>query len=119
MYYRLDGKKIEKVGGIEEMLKANLPTSKTLFFNNIGLSDVSTVFLSMDHSLGGLIGDGSPVLFETMVFGGEHDEYQERYHTYDEAEEGHKRICEMVDKISIERERKLKDLGIDEEERYI
>jgi hypothetical protein len=66
----------------------------------------------MDHSLAGLIGDGSPVLFETMVFGGEYDEYQERYHTYDEAEEGHKRICEMVDKISIERERKLNNLGI-------
>jgi len=46
------------------------------------------------------------------VFGGEHDEYQERYHTYDEAEEGHKRICDMVDKISIERERKLNNLGI-------
>jgi hypothetical protein len=47
-----------------------------------------------------------------MVFGGEHDGYQERYHTYDEAEEGHKRICDMVDKISIERERKLNNLGI-------
>jgi hypothetical protein len=47
-----------------------------------------------------------------MVFGGEHDEYQERYHTYDEAEEGHKIICEMVDRISKERERKLKELGL-------
>jgi hypothetical protein len=119
MYYRLNGRETEHVGGMKEMIDASLPITTRLFSTEIGQSRISTVFLSMDHGLAGLIGDGSPVLFETMVFGGEHDEYQERYHTYDEAEEGHKRIVEMVDKISIERERKLKDLGIDEEERYI
>ena len=119
MYYRLNRRETELVGGIQEMIDASLPITTRLFSAEIGQSKISTVFLSMDHGLSGLIGDGTPVLFETMVFGGEHDDYQERYHTYDEAEEGHKRIVEMVDKISIERERKLKDLGIDEEERYI
>ena len=112
MYYRLNGRETEFVGGYKEMIEAGLPISNVIFFDKIGALDVSTVFLSMDHGLAGRIGDGTPVLFETMVFGGEHDGYQERYHTYDEAEEGHKRICEMVDKISIERERKLNNLGI-------
>jgi hypothetical protein len=112
MYYRLNGRKTELVGGMQEMVDASLPITTRLFSTEIGQSRISTVFLSMDHSLAGLIGDGTPVLFETMVFGAEHDEYQERYHTYDEAEEGHRRICEMVDKRSIEREKKLNDLGL-------
>lgn len=119
MYYRLNGRETELVGGMQEMIDANLPLSISISRDQIGESNISTVFLSMDHGLARLIGDETPVLFETMVFGGEYEDYQERYHTYDEAEEGHKRICEMVDKISIERERKLKDLGIDDEERYI
>lgn len=32
-------------------------------------TEVSTVFLSMDHNYG----EGDPVLWETMVFGGKHD----------------------------------------------
>jgi hypothetical protein len=69
---------------------------------------VSTVFLGMDHSFNG----GTPVLFETMIFGGEYDQFQERYCTWDEAEEGHKVACELVSKIAIDREKKLDDLGI-------
>lgn len=69
---------------------------------------VSTVFLGMDHSFDG----GNPVLFETMIFGGEYDQFQERYYTWDEAEEGHKVACELVSKIAIDREKKLDDLGI-------
>lgn len=53
---------------------------------------VSTVFLTIDHAWGG----GAPVLFETMIFGGPHDEWQDRYHTWDEAEAGHATACEMA-----------------------
>lgn len=53
---------------------------------------VSTIFLGIDHNWG----EGPPLLFETMVFGGEHDEYQERYATYDEAIEGHERAIKLV-----------------------
>lgn len=48
---------------------------------------ISTVFLGMDHNFDG---DGPPILFETMIFGGENDGYQVRYATYDEAMVGHK-----------------------------
>lgn len=54
--------------------------------------EVSTVFLGLDHQWG----VGPPILFETMVFGGEWDDYQERYSTWDEAVEGHKRTVEKI-----------------------
>ena len=76
--------------------------------DQFGSVSVSTVFLGMDHSFGG----GSPVLFETMIFGGEHDQYQERYCTWDEAEKGHQIACDLVNKITIDRDNKLNDLGI-------
>lgn len=49
---------------------------------------VSTVFLGLDHSFG----DGPPLLFESMVFGGPLDGEQHRYCTLDEAERGHKHL---------------------------
>lgn len=58
----------------------------------IGDVRVSTVFLGMDHSFG----HGEPVLFETMIFGGEHDEYQERYHTLEESMIGHEKAVSLV-----------------------
>lgn len=53
--------------------------------DTIGDVRVSTVFLGLDHSFG----DGPPLLYETMIFGGEHDQWQERYSTRDEALAGH------------------------------
>jgi hypothetical protein len=52
---------------------------------------VSTVFLGLDYGYG-----GQPLLFETMIFGGENDGYCDRYATWEEAEEGHQRACELV-----------------------
>jgi len=46
---------------------------------------VSTVFLGLNYNYG----DGPPLLFETMVFGGKLDQEQWRYSTYAEAEKGH------------------------------
>ena len=53
---------------------------------------VSTVFLGVDYSYG----DGPPPLFETMIFGGDHDGYEERCSTWDEAEAMHKRACSLA-----------------------
>lgn len=54
--------------------------------------EVSTVFLGLDHNWG----IGPPLLFETMIFGGVHDEYQERYSIWDEAEAGHARAVALA-----------------------
>ena len=55
---------------------------------------VSTVFLGLDHSFG----EGPPLLFETMVFGGDMDQEEDRYTTYDQAEAGHKAMVERASK---------------------
>jgi hypothetical protein len=112
IYYKLNGKEIEKVGGYQEMLAANLPISSSIMHDEACGASISTVFLSMDHSYClPWETNKSPVLFETMVFGGKHDGYQERYYTYDEAAEGHQRILEMVDP-SIKRDIALGKLGL-------
>lgn len=54
---------------------------------------VSTVFLGLDHNWEP---GGKPILFETMVFGGEHDQDMAHYSTIEEARAGHKQMCEMV-----------------------
>lgn len=53
---------------------------------------VSTVFLGLDHAWDG----GLPLLFETMIFGGEHDQYQDRCSTWEEAEEMHREACALA-----------------------
>jgi|SRR5437667_4983830 len=56
---------------------------------------ISTVFLCIDHRFD----EDKPVLFETMVFDNNNygvDVYSKRYHTWQEAEEGHKKAIEWV-----------------------
>jgi len=55
--------------------------------------DVSTVFLVLDHSW--TVGS-KPILFETMVFGRDDSQPLWRYHTWQEAVEGHGVICEAL-----------------------
>lgn len=68
---------------------------RTVKRDEIGDILVSTVFLGLDHSW---TPGGKPVLWETMIFGGEHDQYQERYTSHEDALEGHKKALELVNK---------------------
>ena len=61
----------------------------------VGEVEVSTVFLGVDHQWA----QGPPLLFETMVFGGDLDEEQVRYGTMDEAKAGH---AAMVGRVKAE-----------------
>jgi hypothetical protein len=54
---------------------------------------VSTVFLGMDHNY---CFEGPPILWETMIFGGEHDSYQDRYNSREAALEGHKQALTLA-----------------------
>ncbi|HEY4720248.1 MAG TPA: hypothetical protein VII92_00260 [Anaerolineae bacterium] len=60
--------------------------------DQIGDARISTVFLGIDHQWG----DGPPLIFETMIFGGEHDQYQTRSSTWDEAEAQHAEAIKLV-----------------------
>ena len=53
---------------------------------------VSTVYLGLDHQYG----DGPPLIFETMVFGGVFDGEQERYSTLEQAQAGHAAMVQRV-----------------------
>lgn len=59
----------------------------------VGESDISTVFLAMDHNFDGV---GPPLVFETMIFGGTFNMECERYSTWGRAEAGHKAWVEKV-----------------------
>lgn len=72
---------------------------------HVGPFWVSTVFLGIDHNF---FGKGPPILFETMIQGGEPtiglggwdmegwQDYQKRYATWEEAEAGHARAVEWA-----------------------
>jgi hypothetical protein len=55
---------------------------------------ISTVFLGLDHAWQSDI----PVLWETMIFGGEHDQYQDRYTSVEDALEGHQTALNLITK---------------------
>lgn len=54
---------------------------------------VSTVFLGMNHAYGP---NEPPKLFETMIFGGPHTDYQERCSTWEQAEAMHTEACKLA-----------------------
>lgn len=63
---------------------------RTLRYTTFSWGRVSTVFLGIDHAPS--YGDGPPVLFETLVFGGPMDGDMSRYTTMAAALQGHNKI---------------------------
>ncbi len=98
-YYKRDGTPYPN-NSQKEALNAWVNDLENEDYKRVGLTEinevkVSTVWLGLDHSFG--IGE-KPLIFETMIFGGAHNGYQERYSTEEEAREGHKRAVELVSK---------------------
>lgn len=60
---------------------------------HIGETRVSTVWLGLDHSY---YHDTKPIIFETMVFGGDHDQECVRYQTEQQAQQGHHTVVENL-----------------------
>lgn len=106
--YILVDKKPVLCPDINEWSKFQYSKSRILAKNSFINCEVSTVFLGLDH------GDGheTPILFETLVFGGDNDGYMLRYTSWDDAISGHQEVCNLVDKVSIKRNNSLNDLGI-------
>lgn len=73
--------------------------SRRVAIDLVGGYHVSTVFLGIDHNF---YGDGPPLLFETMVFGGENpsdchlDLFCDRYSTAAAARLGHAAVVEAL-----------------------
>lgn len=93
-FYILD--KNDKPVPVEDMLtwgKWFEGADRTVAKTEISDMRISTVFLGIDHS----DSEGPPILYETMIFGGEHEGYQDRYATREEAVAGHMRATLMCD----------------------
>lgn len=60
-------------------------TSRRVARTVIGSFDVSTVWLGLDHAWSG----GTPIIFETMIFGAPWNHEMRRYCTEEEALRGH------------------------------
>lgn len=74
------------------------PERKAVKQDHIDDKFVSTVFLGLDHSWN----NKELILWETMIFGGEHDQYQERYSSYEDALEGHQKAINLIKQKSNE-----------------
>jgi hypothetical protein len=86
LWYKLDGHTPVPCESIDE---ANIRKNDEWRVDQTHLRTgefISTVFLGLDHSWEPT---GPPILFETMIFRGPLDQWQERYCTWDEAEIGH------------------------------
>ena len=68
------------------------PEKRIVKQEHIGDVYVSTVFLGLNHAWNSPI----PMLWETMIFGGEHDQYMDRYTSYEDAVEGHQTALNLV-----------------------
>ncbi len=90
--YKLEGHEVVPVDDLLEWGSWFETANRHVGLDIFGDVRVSTVFLGLDHNFG----NGEPLLFETMVFGGPLDGEQERYCTWDEAEAGHKVMVEKA-----------------------
>ena len=87
-----DERRPVRVATVEEWGRFYETTDRVVAKDIIGDAEVSTVFLGLDHQFG----DGPPILFETMIFGGAHDMHQDRCSTWQQAEAMHAKACALV-----------------------
>jgi len=67
-------------------------SNRKIAFDVVRGQEVSSVFLGIDHRFHG---QGDPILFETMIFGGPHDGWQARSATKNGILDQHKYAVEM------------------------
>ncbi len=92
-YFVLEGHQIKEVDNVLAWGRWFEKADRRVEQTKRGRILVSTVFLGLDHNFAST---GEPVLFETMIFGGRQDNYQMRWHTWEEAEAGHKTTVKMA-----------------------
>ncbi len=96
LYYILDEAGNPKKCDIEQFIEWSQDFAidrRRIDYTEVGDVNISTVFLGLDHRFSSV---GDPILFETMIFGGEHDSFQMRYTTKAAAIAGHKEALKMV-----------------------
>lgn len=93
-HYILDKKKnIKECDLLEWARWFENPNNRIVKQTTIKKSKISTVFLGLDHSFSN---KGKPILWETMIFGGKDDGYQERYTSEKDALKGHQKAINII-----------------------
>lgn len=91
-YYDRQGKQLT----LEEWCELHVSELRRVALDEVGVLQISTVWLGLDHSFG--LGDGPPLIFETMVFQLESHEslYCYRYTTEMQAFRGHADVLAYI-----------------------
>lgn len=91
----LEGRFPRRAESLEEwgMMMEDLESRRVGFTELPDGVQVSTVFVGIDQRY---VEGGSPLLFETMIFGGELDGECRRFTTWEEAETGHREAVEAA-----------------------
>jgi len=92
-YYILDSDRQPRRVAMLEWAQYFEHANRHVANDTVGDVHISTVFLGVDHRH---YGSGPPLIFETMIFGGELDGSQWRYSTWDDAEVGHAMAVKRV-----------------------
>lgn len=95
-YYTLDKEKNvvpTDLRGLVDLFKRR-PADRIVEKTDVDQVTVSTVFLGIDHGFGS---SDKPIVFETMVFGGELNDEMTRCSTWTEAEKMHSDMVARVE----------------------
>ena len=93
-----DGRTVQRMDDIVEWAFQFDNLERRVAHDFVGAIAISTVFLGIDHRLGG-DDDSAPLVFETMVFDTKHDNaelYTRRCSTWSQAQEQHQKALDRV-----------------------
>ncbi|MEH1796438.1 hypothetical protein [Nostoc sp.] len=99
-YYKLEGQTPVAVESFMEWSLWIISAQTTVMINELRQSIISTRFVGIDLNPGSSNSNSQPMVFETLVMGGELDGKRNFYPTWDEVIEGHLKICTQVFKLS-------------------
>ena len=99
-YYKLERQTPIAVESFMEWYLWIMSASTTVMINEIKDSIISTKFIGIDLNPGIGNSKSQPMVFETLVMGGTLDGKRNFYPTWDEAIQGHLKICTQVFKLS-------------------
>lgn len=101
LYYDIEGRPINSAEYsnllmAKNIARSNAPSGQStpvddptrIGSDHVGSSWISTTWLGLDHNFGA----GPPLIFETMIFGGDYDEHCWRWATREAALAGHEGI---------------------------
>lgn len=79
-------------GGLDELRQFDRDSYVRVGYDEVGEASVSTVWLGLDHGFCRPGPGYRPIIFETMVFGGDDDQFCLRYCREEEARVGHQSV---------------------------